>query len=64
MKIDWERREQVLSSPQPCYDGQWTVHDPHTYTMRLSNWIGGGEAEVTCPGKTEETVLGKGAGGR
>jgi hypothetical protein len=51
-------REQRLSRPHPCYNGQWTIHGEHDYDVKVQNWLGGGTAKVHCPGKTEETVLG------
>lgn len=51
-------REDHLSRPDPCYNGQWTIHGPHDYEVRVQNWLGGGTAIVHCPGKTEATVLG------
>lgn len=41
-----------------CYDGQWTLHEPHDYEVRKANWRGGGTGIVHCPGKTPATILG------
>lgn len=51
-------REQHLSRPHPCYNGQWTIHGPHDFQVHVTNWLGGGDATVHCPGKTPATVLG------
>jgi len=51
-------RAERLSRPHDCYEGQWTLHGPHDYEVRVQNWLGGGTAIVHCPGKTESTVLG------
>jgi hypothetical protein len=50
-------RAEKLAGPHPCYNGQWTVHPSHTYTLRVQNWLGGGEETVTCPGVTAETTM-------
>lgn len=51
-------RAERLSGDSPCYEGQWTLHGPHDYEVRVQNWLGGGTAITHCPGKTEATVLG------
>ena len=51
-------RQQHLSRPHPCYGGQWTIHGPHDFQVQVQNWLGGGNALVHCPGKTQETLLG------
>lgn len=51
-------RQQHLSRPHPCYNGQWMIHGPHDFQVHVANWLGGGDATVHCPGKTEATVLG------
>lgn len=50
-------RTEWHAKPHPCYDGQWTVHEPHPITLRVQAWLGGGEETVQCPGvKTGETL--------
>lgn len=51
-------RADRLSRPHPCYAGQWALHGPHDYEVRVQNWLGGGTAIVHCSGKTRVTVLG------
>jgi hypothetical protein len=46
-----------LAEPHPCYDGQWSIHEPHEYEIRVQNWLGGGSAMVRCPGVTAETTF-------
>lgn len=50
-------RAEKMAAPHPCYNGQWTVHESHTYTLYVQAWLGGGTETVTCPGKTEDTRL-------
>jgi hypothetical protein len=57
------KRAEIHAKPQPCYGGQWTVHEAHDYEVHVQNWLGGGQEIVHCPGKTAETILGPGAGG-
>jgi hypothetical protein len=51
------QRAAKLAGPHPCYDGQWTVHPAHSYTLHVANWLGGGEEMVRCPGVTAETTI-------
>lgn len=50
-------RAEKMAAPHPCYDGQWTVHSSHSYTIFVQTWLGGGEETVTCPGVTPETTM-------
>ena len=49
LEIEKQRAEK-MAEPHPCYDGQWTVHESHTYELRVQAWLGGGTEQVTCPG--------------
>lgn len=45
---DLERRARVLAEPHYC--DNYNAHPEHSYEMRMSNWLGGGVEQVTCPG--------------
>lgn len=50
-------RAEKMAEPHPCYDGQWTVHESHSYEVRVQAWLGGGTEQVTCPGVLEGETL-------
>lgn len=53
-----DERSKRLGTPHDCYAGQWALHGPHDFELRVQKWLGGGSVMVHCPGKTEATVLG------